>query len=81
MHIACAPSLQIREVPEDVHNEPVRRAELAGHSLQRYLSAQLASIASTPTIDEMITRIEKRPKGRLSRADDIEALQDERARR
>lgn len=81
MYNACMPNVQIREVPEEVHNELVRRAELAGQSLQQYLSAQLASMASTPTIDEMIARIENRPKGRLSRADAIEALQDERARR
>ena len=43
------PNVQIREVPDDVHNELVRRAELAGQSLQQYLSAQLASIAATPT--------------------------------
>ena len=28
------PNVQIREVPEDVHNELVRRAEVAGQSLQ-----------------------------------------------
>jgi len=41
------PNVQIREVPDDVHNELVRRAERAGQSLQQYLSAQLASIAAT----------------------------------
>lgn len=75
------PNVQIREVPDDVHEALVRRAELAGQSLQQYLTAQLAAIAATPTIDEMIARIEKRPKGRLSRASAIAALQDERARR
>lgn len=59
----------------------MRRAELAGQSLQQYLSAQLVAMASTPTIDEMIARIGKRRKGRLSRTDAIEALEDERARR
>lgn len=81
MYNACMPNVQIRDVPVEVHNELVRRAELEGQSLQQYLAAQLASMASTPTIDEMIARIEKRPKGRLSRSDAIAALQDERARR
>ncbi len=81
MYNACMPHVQIREVPEDVHNELVRRAELAGQSLQQYLSAQLAAMVAMPTIDDVITRIERRSKGRLSRSDAITALEDERARR
>jgi len=50
-------------------------------SLQQYLSAQLASMVATPTIDDMIARIERRSKGRLSRADAIKAIDNERARR
>lgn len=75
------PNVQIREVPEDVHEALVRKAELAGQSLQQYLSAQLAAIASTPTVDEVIDLIERRKKGSVSRASTIAALQDERARR
>ncbi len=75
------PNVQIRGVPEDVHKELVRRAELAGQSLQQYLAAQLASMVSNPTIDEMIARIEHRSKGRLSRADAVASITDERARR
>lgn len=81
MHNACMPNVQIREVPDDVHNELVRRAERAGQSLQQYLSAQLASIAATPTLDDVLERIEKRSKGQLSKADAVSALEDERARR
>ena len=81
MYNACMPNVQIREVPDDVHAALVRRAERAGQSLQQYLAAQLAAIAATPTIDEMIARIEGRPKGRLSRKSAIAALQAERARR
>jgi len=75
------PNVQIREVPDDVHNELVRRAERAGQSLQQYLSAQLASITATPTLDDVLERIEKRSKGQLSKADAVSALEDERARR
>lgn len=75
------PNVQIREVPDEIHEALVHRAERAGQSLQQYLSAQLAAIVATPTIDEMIARIERRPKGRLTRASAIAALQDERARR
>lgn len=81
MYNACMPNVQIREVPEDVHAALVRKAERAGQSLQQYLSAQLAVLASTPSIDEVIHRIDQRPKGRVSRVSAIAALQDERARR
>jgi hypothetical protein len=74
------PNVQIREVPEDVHEALVRKAELAGQSLQQYLSAQLRVIASTPTVDEVIDLIERRHKGSVSRTSTIAALQDERAR-
>jgi hypothetical protein len=75
------PNVQIREVPENVHEALVRKAELAGQSLQQYLSAQLVAIASTPTVDEVIDLIERRKKGYVSRASTIAALRDERARR
>jgi len=81
MYNACMPNVQIRQVPDDVHNELVRRAELAGQSLQQYLSAQLASIAATPTLDDVLERIENRSKGQLSKADAVSSLEEERARR
>jgi antitoxin FitA len=81
MYGACMPNIQIREVPDDVHEALVHRAQLAGQSLQQYLTAQLLAIAATPTVDEMIARIERRPKGRLTRGGAVAALQDERARR
>jgi antitoxin FitA len=75
------PNVQVRDVPDDVHAALVRRAELAGQSLQQFLAAQLATIAATPTIEDILGRIEERPKGRLSAASAIEAIDDERARR
>lgn len=75
------PNVQVRDVPPEVHEALVRRAELAGQSLQQFLAAQLAAIAETPTLDEMLDRIESRPKGKLSRRDAINAVAAERARR
>lgn len=75
------PNVQVRDVPEEVHDALVRRAERAGQSLQQFLSAQLALIAATPTIDEMLERLEGRPRGRLSAKGAIEAIDAERARR
>lgn len=81
MYHACMPNVQIRDVPDDVHAALVRRAERAGQSLQQYLAARLAEIASAPTLEEVLDRIEARPKGRLSRGDVIDALTVDRARR
>lgn len=80
MYYACMPNVQVRNVPEEVHEALVRQAELAGQSLQQYLAAKLALIAATPTIDEVLDRIEHRSKGRLSGEDAIAALETERAR-
>ncbi len=81
MYSACMPNVQVRDVPDQVHEQLVRRAELAGQSLQQFLATQLALIAATPTIDEMLKRIERRPKGRLPATSAIEAIDEERARR
>jgi hypothetical protein len=81
MYYACMPNVQVRDVPDQVHEELVRRADLAGQSLQQFLAAQLALIAATPTIDEMLKRIERRPKGHLSAASAIKSIDGERARR
>lgn len=81
MYSACMPNVQVRDVPEEVHAALVRRAEVAGQSLQQYLAAQLTALAATPTLDEMLDRIAQRRKGRLSRRDALAAVEDERARR
>jgi len=75
------PNVQVRDVPDEVHAALVRRAEQAGQSLQQFLAAQLAAIAASPTIDEMLERIERRSKGRLSAKSAIAAIDEERARR
>ena len=81
MYSACMPSVQIREVPEDVHEALVRKAAEAGQSLQQYLFAQLVTIATTPTVDEVIARVEQRAKGTLTREDAVDQLAAERAGR
>jgi plasmid stability protein len=81
MYTACMPNVQVRDVPDDVHAALVRRAEQAGQSLQQYLAAQLATLAATPTLEEILARIEQRSGGHLTAADSVAALQAERDRR
>ncbi len=75
------PNVQVRDVPDDIHEELVRRAHLAGQSLQQYLATQLTLIATTPSLDDVLDRIERRTKGRLPAADALAALDAERAGR
>ncbi len=75
------PSVQVRDVPEDVHAALVRRAELAGQSLQRYLAAQLSQLVSTPTVEEVLARIEQRTGGRMTGEEAVAAVEAERDRR
>jgi plasmid stability protein len=75
------PNVQVRDVPDDVHAALVRRAAQAGQSLQQYLAAQLATLAATPTLEEILDRIEQRTGGRLTASDSVTALQAERDRR
>lgn len=81
MYYASMPNVQVRDVPDDIHQALVRRAERAGQSLQQFLAAQLALIAATPTVDEILDRVERRPTGRLSAKSAIDAIDRERARR
>ena len=76
------PNIQVRDVPTDVHDALVARAARAGQSLQQYLAGELARLAATPSIDEVIDRIGRRGvSDELSVRDAIEALESERARR
>ncbi|MGB3410774.1 MAG: hypothetical protein WBA45_06210 [Microthrixaceae bacterium] len=69
-------NVQVRDVPDEVHEALVRRAEQAGQSLQQFLASRLAEIAATPTVEDIIDRIERRPKGALSARAAIEALDE-----
>ena len=52
------PPVEVRAGPTDVYEELVRKAELSGKSLQEFLAAQLALIASVPTMDEVLATLD-----------------------
>lgn len=68
-------------MPEEIHRALLNKAERAGQSLQQYLSAQLALIARTPTLDEILDRIESQNLGSLPASSAITAIDEGRARR
>ena len=71
----------IRNVPEEVHRTLTQRARASGTSLQRYLSAELTRLAETPTLDEIIARIEQNSDGRVGFAQAVADLDEIRAER
>jgi len=72
------PSVQIKNVPPDVHRVLRRRAGEAGQSLQEYLLARLVDEAATPTLDEVLRRAGERGGGRVSLADSARAVRSDR---
>ena len=51
--------IQIRNVPEPLHRTLKARAAMAGTSLSAYLLEQVTDLASVPTPQEMIARLER----------------------
>ena len=60
------PSIQVKDVPDDVHATLRRRAAAAGMSLQEYLLGRLVEDAHMPTLDEVLDRAGGRAGGRAS---------------
>jgi antitoxin FitA len=57
-----AKNIQIRNVPDDVHEVYKRRAAAAGQSLQEYLLANLTDGASRLSMQEAMERIASRDR-------------------
>jgi antitoxin FitA len=66
------PSVQIKDVPPDVHAALKQRAALAGKSMQEYLLDLLTRHAQSLTMDEFLRRLETRTGGRLTPAFAVE---------
>ncbi|MGO1316471.1 MAG: FitA-like ribbon-helix-helix domain-containing protein [Cellulomonadaceae bacterium] len=75
------PSIQIKNVPPDVHATLTRRAEESHQSLQEYLRQQLIEEANTPTLEEAFARVEQRRLPALSFTQAAAAVRDDRDRR
>jgi len=55
-----AKTIQIRDVPEDVHRTLRSRAALAGVSLSDYLLGEIARVAARPLVAEVLARADQR---------------------
>ncbi len=52
--------ITIRDVPEDVRNEPAARAALRRQSMQEFLRGELERIASRPSVDARLEGVRRR---------------------
>lgn len=75
------PHVLVRNLPEDVHRRLTQRARVNGTSLQRYLSAELTRLAETPSLDEVIARIERRSGGTVGLDQAVADLEEARGER
>lgn len=60
------------------HHELLRRAEQRGQSLQQYLTTELTRLAVSPTLEDVLGRIEARRGGRVGLEQASTDLADER---
>jgi antitoxin FitA len=64
-------TIQIRDVPDDVHRTLRARAAATGQSLSAYLLAELTRVAERPPVADVLARAAARSGG--ARIDDIVA--------
>jgi len=81
LHIGAMPSVQIKDVPDDICTVLKRRAAEARQSLQEYLRTRLIEEASRPTLDEVLARAGGRAGGSLTLKTAARAVRNDRARR
>lgn len=74
------PSIEIRDVPEDVLAVLRRRAAAAHQSLQAYLRSRLIAEGRAPTVEEILERDGGRARASVPFSAAIEALRKDRRR-
>jgi hypothetical protein len=77
-YTAAVPSVQIKDVPAEVHSVLRQRAAAAGKSLQEYLLARLVAEASRPTIEEVLARAGESAGGSTSLKDAARLIRADR---
>jgi hypothetical protein len=68
----------VRDLTEQTHRELLRRAQERGQSLQQYLTAELTRLAGSPTLDDVLRRIDARRGGRVGFAQAAADLAEDR---
>ena len=71
-------SIQVKNVPSDVHQTLRHRAVGSGQSLQEYLLQLLCEQARTPTLDEVLERAAGRAGGNIGLEAAVAAVRADR---
>ena len=71
-------SIQVKNVPSDVHQTLRQRAVGAGQSMQEYLLHLLCEQARTPTLEEVLERAGGRAGGNIGAAEAVAGVRAER---
>jgi antitoxin FitA len=77
-YAVAVPSIQIKNVPLDVHRVLRRRAALAGQSLQEYLLARLTRDAREEDLEEILDRAAGRAGGSVPFASAADTIRSDR---
>ncbi len=72
------PSVQIKNVPPDIHRVLRTRAAAAGQSLQEYLLARLVQAAREEPLEEVLARAGGRSGGSVGFDFSLESLREDR---
>ena len=75
------PNVLVRDVPDDVHAELQRKAEVRHQSLQQYLVVELRHLAERRSISEVLDEVERQEGGLVGFAGAVADLNEERSRR
>ncbi|MFB7128138.1 antitoxin [Kitasatospora xanthocidica] len=74
-------AITIREVPDPILDTLKLKAAQAGKSLQAYLLDLVTREAATPSLAEMMTRLDREARTEISTADILSAIDEGRERR
>jgi hypothetical protein len=73
------PNVLIRDLSEETHQGLLQKAEERGQSLQQYLASELTRLAASPSLEEVLGRIDARTGGRVGLAQAAADLAAERS--
>ncbi len=76
-----ARTIQVRDVPDEVHDELTRQAAADGLSLSRFLARELERVARRSRNAEILRRAAVRPGDRIDAGEIVAALREEREHR
>jgi antitoxin FitA len=72
--------IQVRDVPDDIHDQLTARARLAGLSLNQFILREYERIATQPTNAEILQRLAGMPGARPTGQQIVDSIREHRDR-